>query len=144
MRSEAAGAIQELFAAARKDGFVLFANSTYRSYQQQVDTFNYWVRTSGLEYAERTSARAGHSEHQMGTTADVGTEGHFLEAFSGTPAAKWLADNAVKYGFVISYPDGKEPVTGYAAEPWHIRYVGKDVAAKVKASGVTLHEYLLR
>lgn len=144
MRSEAASAIQDLFAAARKEGYVLFANSTYRSYQQQVDTFNYWVRTNGLDYAERTSARAGHSEHQLGTTADVGLQGQFLEAFSGTPAAKWLADNAAAYGFTISYPDGKESITGYAPEPWHIRYVGKDTAARVKVSGLTLHEFLLR
>ena len=144
LRSETASALQELFGAARKDGYVLFANSTYRSYATQVDTYNYWVRTNGQEYADRTSARAGHSEHQMGTTADVGTEGHFLEAFIGTPAAAWLADNSWKYGFIVSYPEGKESVTGYAAEAWHIRYVGKDTASKVKSSGLTLHEYLLR
>jgi zinc D-Ala-D-Ala carboxypeptidase len=144
MRAETASAIQELFAAARKDGYTLLANSTYRSYDTQVQTYNYWVQTSGKDYADRTSAQAGHSEHQMGTAADVGTDGHFLEGFSGTPSANWLADNSWKYGFIVSYPEGKEGVTGYAAEPWHIRYVGKDVASKVRSSGLTLHEYLLR
>ena len=143
LRAETASAIQELFAEARKDGYQLLANSTYRSYATQVQTYNYWVQTSGKEYADRTSARAGHSEHQLGTTADVGTDGHFLESFTGTAAAKWLADNSWKYGFIVSYPEGKEGVTGYAAEPWHIRYVGKDVAARVHASGLTLHEFLL-
>lgn len=144
MRSEAAQAIQEMFDAARKDGYNLVVNSSYRSYAEQVATYNYWVQTSGQEYADRTSARAGHSEHQLGTTADVGARGLTLEAMIGTPEAKWIADNSYKYGFIVSYPDGKESITGYAAEPWHVRYVGKDVAAKVHASGLTLHEYLLR
>lgn len=144
LKSETANAIQELFAAAGKEGFHLAVNSGYRSYQNQVDTYNYWVRTSGQEYADRTSAKPGHSEHQLGTTADVGYDGHYLEDFTGTPAATWLRDNSWKYGFIVSYPEGKESVTGYAPEAWHIRFVGKDVAAKVHSSGLTLHEYLLK
>lgn len=144
MRSEAAAAIEEMFAAARKDGYNLVVNSSYRSYATQVSTYNYWVQTSGQEYADRTSARPGHSEHQLGTTADVGTRGLYLEDFIGTPEAKWIAENSYKYGFIVSYPDGKESITGYAPEPWHVRYLGKDVTAKVHASGLTLHEYLLR
>lgn len=144
LKGETANAIQDLFAAARTDGFNLAVNSAYRSYQNQVDTYNYWVRTSGQEYADRTSAKPGHSEHQLGTTADVGYDGHFLEDFTGTPAAGWLRDNSWKYGFVVSYPEGKESVTGYAPEAWHIRFVGKDVAANVHSSGLTLHEYLLK
>lgn len=144
LRAEAAGAFNEMLAAASKAGFSLYANSAYRSYQEQAATFQYWVNTSGLAYAERTSAHAGHSEHQLGTTADVGARGLELEAFAGTPEAAWLAANSYKYGFIVSYPDGKESITGYAPEPWHIRYVGKDVAQKVKDSGLTLHEYLLK
>ncbi|MFN8618644.1 MAG: M15 family metallopeptidase [Dehalococcoidia bacterium] len=144
LRSEAAGAFNEMLAAASKAGFSLYANSAYRSYSEQVATFQYWVNTSGLAYAERTSARAGHSEHQLGTTADVGANGKELEAFEGTPEAAWVAANSYKYGFIVSYPDGKESITGYAPEPWHIRYVGKDVAQKVRDSGLTLHEYLLK
>lgn len=144
LRSEAAGAFNEMLAAASKAGFTLYANSAYRSYQEQASTFQYWVNTSGLAYAERTSARAGHSEHQLGTTADVGARGLELEAFAGTPEAAWLAANSYKFGFIVSYPDGKENITGYAPEPWHIRYVGKDVAQRVRDSGLTLHEFLLK
>lgn len=144
LRSEAAGAFNEMLAAAAKSGFTLYANSAYRSYAEQASTFQYWVNTSGLAYAERTSARAGHSEHQLGTTADVGARGQELEAFQGTPEAAWVAANSYKYGFIVSYPDGKESITGYAPEPWHVRYVGKDVAQKVRDSGLTLHEYLLK
>lgn len=144
LRAEAANAFNEMLAAASKAGFSLYANSAYRSYSEQVATFQYWVNTSGLAYAERTSARAGHSEHQLGTTADVGANGKELEAFEGTPEAAWLAANSYKFGFIVSYPDGKESITGYAPEPWHVRYVGKDVAQKVRDSGLTLHEFLLK
>lgn len=144
MRSEAADALEDMFAGARKDGFQLTVNSSYRSYAEQVSTYNYWVQTSGQEYADRTSARPGHSEHQMGTTADVGARGLVLEEMIGTPEADWIAENSWKYGFIVSYPDGKEDITGYAPEPWHVRYVGKSVASDVRASGLTLHEFLLR
>ena len=144
LRKETAAAIRELFDAARKDGHQLFVDSAYRSFATQVETYNYWLRVNGREYADRTSAWPGHSEHQLGTTADVGTQGHFLEGFTGTPAADWLAANSWKYGFIVSYPEGKEQVTGYAPEPWHIRYVGKDTAKRVHDSGLTLHEFLLR
>lgn len=142
MRSEALSAITELFEAARADGFHLQVNSSFRSYQTQVDTYNYWVQTVGREQADRTSARPGHSEHQLGTTADVGARGRFLEAFVGSAEADWLAENSWRYGFIVSYPDGKEDITGYTYEPWHIRYVGKDVAAEVQSSGLTLKEFL--
>ena len=144
LRKETAATIREMFDAARKDGHQLFVNSGYRSYGMQVETYNYWLRTNGKEYADRTSAWPGHSEHQLGTTADVGTQGHFLEGFTGSPAAEWLTANSWKYGFIVSYPEGKEQVTGYAPEPWHIRYVGKDTAKRVHDSGLTLHEFLLR
>jgi D-alanyl-D-alanine carboxypeptidase len=145
MRAEAAAALQELFAAAQKEqGYQFAANSAYRSYDTQVATYNSAVASFGREYADRTSARPGHSEHQMGTTTDVGARGLFLEDFIASPEAAWLAANAYRFGFVVSYPDGKESITGYAYEPWHIRYVGKAVAQQVKDSGLTLHEFLLR
>lgn len=144
LRQAAAAAIKKLFDAAAVEGFHLYVNSSYRSYATQQELFDYWVRVNGQAYAERTSARAGHSEHQLGTTADVGFPGHFLEGFTGTSEAEWLAANAWKSGFVLSYPEGKEAVTGYAYEPWHIRYVGVEVAGKVHNSGLTLHEFLLQ
>jgi zinc D-Ala-D-Ala carboxypeptidase len=145
MRAEAATALGEMFAAARQEkGYEFYVNSGYRSYQTQVETYNYWVANSGQAQADRSSARPGHSEHQLGTTADVGFGSCQLECLSGTPQAAWIAENSYKYGFIVSYPDGKEHITGYMPEPWHIRYVGKDVAKQVKESGLTLHEFLLR
>ncbi|MCC6420582.1 MAG: M15 family metallopeptidase [Gemmataceae bacterium] len=146
MRAAASAAFQELFAAAQKDGFTIVSVSAYRSYADQVAAFNANVASGGLEYAKRTSALPGHSEHQLGTTTDVSSAdaGFGLESFTGTPEARWIADNAWRYGFVVSYPDGKEGITGYAYESWHIRWLGKDVAKKVRDSGLTLHEYLLR
>ncbi len=143
LRAEAARALLALFDAAARDGHALVVNSAYRSYQVQVETYSYWVRLYGQEQADRTSARPGHSEHQLGTAADVGARGLFLEDFIGTPEAAWLAENAWKHGFVVSYPEGKEHITGYAYEPWHIRFVGRDVAAEVHRSGLTLREFLL-
>lgn len=145
LRSEAAAAFQEMAAAAKQEkGYNLYINSGYRSYQEQVTTYNYWVSVGGQAQADRSSARPGHSEHQLGTTADVGANGCELECLSGTPEAAWIADNSWKYGFIVSYPDGKEQTTGYMFEPWHVRFVGKDVAKQVRDSGLTLHEFLLR
>jgi D-alanyl-D-alanine carboxypeptidase len=145
MRAEAASALGEMFAAARQEkGYEFFVNSGYRSYQTQVETYNFWVRNSGQAQADRSSARPGHSEHQLGTTADVGFGNCQLECLSGTPEGAWIADNSYKFGFIVSYPDGKEHITGYMPEPWHIRYVGKGVAQQVRDSGLTLHEFLLR
>lgn len=142
--SDARNAFIEMVDTARRDGLNLGAVSSYRSYQDQVETYNYWVRTSGQEYADRTSARPGHSEHQLGTTVDVSSPaaGCGLESIIGTREAVWIAANSWKFGFVVSYPAGKEGVTGYAYEPWHIRYIGRGEASKVNASGLTLTEYL--
>lgn len=144
LRADSKDAFVELVAAASKDGFRLFAASSYRSYAQQVDTYRSNVASGGQEYADRTSARAGHSEHQLGTTTDVASNSASFEAFNGTAEATWLAQNSWKYGFIVSYPPGTEQITGYAREDWHIRFLGKDVARKVHESGLTLHEYLLK
>ena len=146
MIGPAASALETMLAAAATDGFQIYALSSYRSYDTQVATFQQNVAIGGRDYAERTSAHPGHSEHQLGTTTDLtsASNGYGLEGFDKTPEGKWIASNCWRYGFIISYPPGKEPVTGYAYEPWHVRWVGKDVAAKVQASGLTLHEYLLK
>lgn len=146
MRAGAAEAFKELFGAAQKDGYTVLAASAYRSYQAQISAYQASVNAGGVAYADRVSAHPGHSEHQLGTTVDVtsASAGYSLEGFVGTPEAGWLAQNSWKYGFIVSYPDGKEPITGYAFEPWHIRWLGKSEAEKVRNSGLTLHEYLLR
>lgn len=108
--------------AARLDGVLLDISSSYRSYQYQEDLFAYWVDQLGREEAERVSARAGTSQHQLGTTVDFGS---VTRAFADHPAGQWLAEHAGRFGFSLSYPDGAEAITGYAYEPWHFRWISR-------------------
>ena len=100
-----------------------------------------WFRstTYGQELTDTFSARPGHSEHQTGLAFDVGA---IDDDFANWPSGIWLKENAHKYGFIIRYPKGKQHITGYKYEPWHIRYLGVDLATKVYNSGLTLEEYL--
>jgi D-alanyl-D-alanine carboxypeptidase len=145
LRQDAASALVEMLDAAYTEGYDIRARSAYRSYAEQQTTFDYWVSVLGYDEATRISAMPGHSEHQLGTaadltTADVGWE--LVESFSATAAGQWLADNAADYGFALSYPEGGEPTTGYAYEPWHFRYIGHSEAAAFAASGLYLNQYL--
>ncbi len=145
LRPEAAEALGELFAAAEAEGFRLAAVSGYRSYATQKSIFDRNVQLHGREAASRFSAYPGQSEHQTGLAMDVssGSVGfRLVEEFGETAEGKWLAAHAAEYGFVIRYPQGSEPVTGYSYEPWHLRYVGPKIAAEVAALAVTLEEYL--
>jgi D-alanyl-D-alanine carboxypeptidase len=145
LRAEAKVALERMLSEAFAAGHDIYARSAYRSYAEQERTFAYWVSVLGETEARRISAEPGHSEHQLGTTADLTTAdvGYDLtESFGGTPAAQWLAANAHRYGFALSYPAGAEPVTGYAYEPWHYRYIAPDHAGAWKGSGLTLVEYL--
>jgi D-alanyl-D-alanine carboxypeptidase len=134
--------------AARNAGARLAVQSAYRSYSTQASTFAYWVRVSGYTAALLSSARAGHSEHQLGTTLDFrsygGSAPWYYTDWGKTKAGAWLKANAWKYGFIMSYPKGKTSLTCYGYEPWHYRYLGRAVAAKVHASGLTLRDYLWR
>lgn len=144
MRADAATAMVEMLDAAADDGYVILVRSAYRSYGVQERTYQYWVDTLGQEAADRSSARPGHSEHQLGTTADVtsASNGYGLEGFENTPESQWVAENAHRFGFVISYPEGAEEVTGYIYEPWHLRFVGAAVAQQILDSGLTPIEFL--
>lgn len=144
MRKEAAEALEKLFAGAKADGIELRAVSGYRSYQRQVSIYNNNVKTKGEEYASRVSAVPGRSEHQTGLAMDVSSPsvGNVLEeVFGSSKEGEWLDEHAAQYGFIIRYPKGEEDVTGYVYEPWHIRYVGADLAPDVVQSGLTLEEY---
>jgi D-alanyl-D-alanine carboxypeptidase len=140
--------LKAMAAAARRAGARLAVQSAYRSYATQRSTFSYWTRVSGYAAALKSSARAGHSEHQLGTTVDFrsygGSAPWYYADWGRTKAGAWLRTNAWKYGFIMSYPKGKTTQTCYAYEPWHFRYVGRAVAAKVRASGLTLRDYLWR
>lgn len=136
---EANSALKRMQADASTLGLSLKLVSGYRSYNTQYNLYNNYVRQNGQAKADTFSARPGYSEHQTGLAFDVGsTKG----AFANTYESKWLAENCHLYGFIIRYPKGKTNITGYIYEPWHIRYLGVDVATKVKASGLTLEEYL--
>jgi D-alanyl-D-alanine carboxypeptidase len=144
MRSEAAGALEELFAAAKKDGIYLAGVSAYRSTKTQTALFNRYVKKDGLEKAKTYSAEPGHSEHTTGLAIDVsGSTGKCAaeSCFGDTDEAKWLDKHVTEYGFIIRYPEGKEKITGYKYEPWHLRYVGKEMAKDIGERGITLEEY---
>lgn len=131
--------------AARADGAGIAVQSAYRSYEQQVKTFRTWVALYGRERALRISARPGHSEHQLGLAIDFRSDsgGSPFEGDWGlTPAGQWMAANAWQYGFVMSYPKGKLKVTCYEYEPWHFRYLGRELAKSVYDSGLTIREHL--
>ena len=136
--------LTKMYTAMYAEGLRPVIVSAFRSYTEQQSTFAYWVGQYGEAQASLISARAGHSEHQLGTTIDFGSPktGFTLEEdFADTPEGRWLATNAPKYGFIMSYPPGKTSVTGYAYEPWHFRYVGNE-AVQIAATGPTLEEYL--
>ena len=144
MRPEAAGPMQQLLDAAGSAGNPMIIVSSYRSYQTQVSTYQYWVDTQGQAQADRESARPGHSEHQTGLAADLGNPDgscRLLACFGTGAGGKWLAAHAYEYGFIIRYPEGLESETGYIWEPWHVRYVGVDVATAIKNSGKTMDQY---
>lgn len=114
--------------------------SGYRSYAYQESLYNGYVRQKGKEQADRASARAGYSEHQTGLAMDLGDAS---SSYNNTKGAKFIHDNAYKYGFILRYPNGKETQTGYKYESWHIRYVGVDLATRLYNNGnwITLEEY---
>lgn len=146
VRSRVIPDLKSMAYAARSAGARLAVQSAFRSYTTQKATFDYWVRVHGYSVALLESARAGHSEHQLGTTVDFKSYGGRapwdLTDWGTTAAGKWLKANAWKYGFVMSYPKGKTALTCYTYEPWHYRYVGRAQAAALRASSLTLREYL--
>ena len=145
VRGIAIADLKALAKAARKAGVRLAVESAYRSEARQQSTFAGWVRTSGEAEARRFSARPGHSEHELGTAIDfkaAGGESPWTQAFARSRHARWLAANAWRFGWIQSYPPGTETQTCYGAEAWHYRYVGREVAAKVHASGMTLRSWL--
>lgn len=132
---------------AKSNGIDLSIVSGYRSYQTQLSTYNRWLakNNNNVAYVDTFSARAGHSQHQLGTAIDFSTNeiGDRLGGeFTNTKASKWLVENAYRYGFVLSFPKGYEHITGYKFESWHYRYIGIDDASNIHNSNSTLEIYL--
>ncbi|WP_059105959.1 M15 family metallopeptidase [Shouchella shacheensis] len=141
LRQEAALALEGLFAAAEDAGHTLYAVSGYRSYDRQAELYEQEVAQRGEE--QEVVAMPGQSEHQTGLAMDVSSETvqfGLTEAFGSTPEGGWLDENAHHFGFIIRYPEGKEGITGYDYEPWHLRYVG-EIAVDVYENSYTLEEY---
>ncbi len=136
---ETEDAFASLKADAAAQGLDIYLGSGYRDYAFQVECYNSIVEAYGKEYADEFSARPGFSEHQTGYTIDCNT---IDDAFGETEEGKWLAEHCWEYGFIIRYPEGKEAITGYAYESWHIRYVGVEAAREIWEQGLTLEEYL--
>ena len=132
---------RSMYNDAKKEGLYLIITSSYRDYNFQKELWDSYANQKGDEWADSVSARAGYSEHQTGYTLDIVTYKANMSSFEKTDEFKWLQDNAYKYGFILRYPKDKEDITGYSYESWHYRYVGKDVATKIKKFGITFDEY---
>ena len=141
LRRAAAESLEEMAAAAGSEGITLLASSAYRSYSYQVQLYERYVREMGRYEADRISARPGHSQHQLGLVIDFGS---IEDSFAKTAEGRWLAANASRFGWSLSYPDGYEGVTGYRWESWHYRYVGRELAEFIDNYFDGIQQYALR
>ncbi len=140
LTSATQSAFDKMNADAKSLGLSLWIASGYRSYWTQNTLYNNYVASDGKEEADTYSARPGYSEHQTGLAFDLNS---VEDSFANTDEGKWVKDNCYRYGLIIRYPKGKESITGYIYEPWHLRYVGVDLATKLYNDGdwITLEEY---
>jgi D-alanyl-D-alanine carboxypeptidase len=143
-----AGMIPDLAAmraAAEANGTPFLVVSAFRDFAYQRGLYESRVASEGPEATDALTARPGHSEHQLGTTIDVlnPEETELTTAFGDTPAGQWVAEHAHEFGFVLSYPDGGRDTTCYDYEPWHVRFVGRETAAAIEASGMPPRQWLL-
>lgn len=147
LRKVAADNIVLLFRAAEADGINLQITTAYRGYSYQNTLYTGYVARQGQEAADTMSARPGYSEHQTGLAADIRSKDLpnqcYLEiCFGGMKEGIWLARNAHSYGFIVRYPEEKSNITGYQYEPWHIRYVGNELATEMHQKNIqTLEEF---
>lgn len=144
LRKEVAASVERLVNDAKMQGIYYKGVSAYRSYENQVFTYSYISSCKGHDYADKYSAKPGQSEHQTGLSIDLGIRsmGYDLnQNFAKTKEGQWLKKNCSEYGFIIRYPEDKTHITGYSFEPWHIRYVGKELATYLTKNNLTLEEF---
>ncbi|SEN26896.1 M15 family metallopeptidase [Lihuaxuella thermophila] len=144
LRKAAADALEQMFQAAKRENIQLYAVSGYRSYARQKMLYNHNSKVKGTEHTSHYNARPGQSEHQTGLAIDISSKSvrfSLIPTFGQTKEGKWLQQHAAEFGFILRYPQGKEKITGYAYEPWHFRYVGKEMAREITEKGITLEEY---
>ena len=145
LRESAARALEEMFHEATEEGLVLLARNGYRPHERQEMFHQIAIDRWGLEEGRRISAVPGHSEHQLGLAMDLTTHSideKLVEEFAQTPEGIWVNQNAHRFGFIISYPYGREEDTGFIYEPWHIRFVGVEAATEMYNAGQILEEFL--
>lgn len=132
----------DMWNEAYKEDIYLIMNSSYRTYQSQVDVYDTYKNRNGTTYADSIAARPGHSEHQTGLSLDIFSKEHTTTSnFKNSPAHIWLQNNAYKYGFIERYQEGKENITGFKEEAWHYRYVGIEIATYLYDNDITFDEY---
>ena len=141
LTKEAYEAFIKMFKSAKNENLTLIINSSFRSYEDQEEIYNYYKNLKGEDYANSIAAKAGFSEHQTGLAIDIQTYGSTSKTFEEFDEFKWLQDNAYKYGFILRYPKDKEYITGYDYESWHYRYVGLDAAKYIHDNDITFDEY---
>lgn len=144
LRKVAASALVTMFAAAKRDGITLYSLSAYRSFSTQKSIFDRNLLQLGRTTTLGLTAKPGYSEHQTGLADDLGdgTSCDLAVCFESHPAAKWLAANSWRYGWILRYPLGYTKVTGIQTEPWHFRYVGTPLATRMHTTGVkTLEQF---
>lgn len=140
LTKETQKAFNDMKVEASALGLNLYLSSGYRSYNLQKQIYNNYVARDGKANADTYSARPGHSEHQTGLAFDLNT---IDDSFTNTPEGKWVHDNCYRFGLILRYPKGKDNITGYMHESWHLRYVGIELATKLYNNGnwITLEEY---
>ena len=141
LRSIAEAALEEMAAEARNDGITLLASSAYRAFMYQAELYDRNVKILGQKQADRESARPGHSQHQLGLVIDFGS---ITDDFALTAEGIWLSENASRFGWSLSYPQGYEDVTGYQWECWHYRYTGTLLADFIDNYFEGIQQYALR
>ena len=134
-------AFEKMCEDAEKEGMYLMANSAYRSYSDQEDTYNYYLEKYGQNYVNNFVAVPGYSEHQTGLALDVAAKDS--EIFEESSEYTWMLENSYKYGFILRYPYEKQEITGYKFEAWHFRYVGEEIAKYIKENNITYEEYYI-
>jgi len=144
LRQEAALALEELFTEASAQGYELVASSGYRSYKKQATIWDNKVKQAGRRKAALYVAPPGASEHQLGLAMDLArkSNGHLNAAFGKSEEGRWVADNAHRFGYIVRYREKWTEITGYADEPWHIRYVGKEHAQAIHELDIPLETYV--
>ena len=141
LRSIAAASLEEMAAAAKKDGITLIISSAHRSYVRQSQIYSQHVKEMGVREADKVSARPGFSQHQLGLTVDFGS---ITNDFAKTAQGIWLYKNASRFGWSLSYPEGYENITGYSWESWHYRYVGIELAEFIDKDFNGIQHYALK